>query len=184
VTDHHPTGPGVLSPATYPTTGLPRYAPQQSSPQAIRQWLASVSTSPKQALQEWTGPGATLLPLGRRFSAVHIPGSLVAAEDDDFDTARELLAVLDGPVIRDRLAVGGSYYALVPRGRGDTWPFRDEAPYRDDGVWLGVPDIARTEHPGSFWLIPPRYEGDLCGLDLVGALVLQAVEGAVEEDGQ
>ncbi|PWG13873.1 hypothetical protein DF268_08350 [Streptomyces sp. V2] len=189
MTDHPGPPPvgGLLLPALAP----PLPGDRRDSPETIRRWLASASKSPEQALREWAGQSITLLPLGRRYSAVRIPGALVpegvtedAAVEPGFDAVRDVLAVLGGPVIHDRLTVGGSYYALVPRGRTDVWPFPDDAPYLDDGVWLGVPDIAHVGFPGSFWLIPPRYQGDLCGLDLVSDFVLQATQAADAGGGQ
>ncbi|WP_075731503.1 hypothetical protein [Streptomyces acidiscabies] len=177
--NHDNAGPPPVGGSLLPALAPPLPGNRQDSPEVIREWLASASRSPGQAWREWAGQTITVLPLGRRYSAVRIPGALVA---EDFDAAREALAVLDGPVIHDRLTVGGSYYALVPRGQEGTWPFRDEAPYLDDGVWLGVPDIAHVGFPGSFWLIPPRYQGDLCGIDLVSDFVLQAT--ATTDEGE
>jgi hypothetical protein len=39
------------------------------------------------------------------------------------------------------------------------------------GVYLGVPRIDRRQPPGTYWVVPPRYAGDLCRPQAVAALI-------------
>ncbi|WP_157872337.1 hypothetical protein [Streptomyces silaceus] len=48
--------------------------------------------------------------------------------------------------------------------------------------YLGVPTLARTALPGPYWVVLPRFEGDLCepsaveGLVTAGSAVLSGTE--------
>ena len=165
---------------------------------AIRGWLASAHAETDQAHADWANQGVSLLPLGRPFSAVRIPGSLihlVSGGTDHKPVAALLAKELRGPVIHDRHEIGVSYYALVPAERLK-WPYPDEAPYLTSDTtdsWLGVPDLSRTRPPGSHWTVPPRFVGDLCRMERLAGFILrglpvlraheEALEKAREEEG-
>ncbi|MET8982156.1 hypothetical protein ABZX85_41890 [Streptomyces sp. NPDC004539] len=188
MTDHRPTGPGALSPAAYPTTGLPQYDPRQSSPQAIREWLAS-------ALPAGTKPdrnapaGVTLLPLGEAVTAVRMSARLVhaaARTSDPAELADYLAQTLLGPVIHESAGTGRPYYALTPH-RQREWVLPGDAAYLATGTWLSFPDLDRRGPKGVHWVTPPRYRGDLCRIDHVCEFIVQGLRGlapAAERDGR
>ena len=81
----------------------------------ITGWLARAHDHPERARTEWSRHGVALLPLGRRFSAVRLPGKLVVAAVGTTDAkaiAEELEFRLDGPVIHDSLAIGASAWLI------------------------------------------------------------------------
>ncbi|MDX3019846.1 hypothetical protein [Streptomyces acidiscabies] len=146
---------------------------------AIREWLASAHRKTEQAHTDWATHGVSLLPLGRPFSAVRIPGSLihlVSGSTAHKPVASFLAEELRGPVIHDRHEIGVSYYALVP-AEDLKWPY-PEAPYLTSGTtesWLGVPDISRTRPPGCHWTVPPRFVGDLCRIERLAGFILRSL---------
>ncbi|MFJ8364015.1 hypothetical protein [Streptomyces sp. NPDC093984] len=156
--------------------------PQRSNrkpddPETIRAWLASAHPSPSQSRREWTTQHIALLPLGRRFGAVRIPGVLVhaaAGSDSPHTVAATIARELRGPVIHDRLTVGPTYYALVPWWPHIHWEGANDTPYLGPGVFLGVPDIGRTEPPGSYWVTQPRHRFHLCRREDVFDFIVRA----------
>lgn len=140
----------------------------------ITAWLARAHNKPDQARNEWADRGVALLPLGRQFSAVRLSSSLVHAAVGTTDMTAitaELEDRLDGPVIHDNLAIGKPYYALIQWHAGIVWEGGEDTPCLGDGVHLGVPRLARVRPPGTYWLIPPRGEGELCRPDRVQRLI-------------
>ncbi|MET9575482.1 putative ATP-grasp-modified RiPP [Streptomyces massasporeus] len=93
--------------------------------------------------------------------ASEIVHAAVRSEDQD-DVAAELGDLLGGGVIFDRRVAGGTYYALVDGHSGLTWAQDDVVTCLGRGTYLGVPRIDRREPPGTYWVVPPRREGDLC----------------------
>ncbi|MFD8393596.1 hypothetical protein ACFV2N_31405 [Streptomyces sp. NPDC059680] len=69
---------------------------------------------------------------------------------------------LGGSIIYDRRAVGGTYYALIQAHAGLVWAYGDIATCLGEGTYLGVPRLDQQQPPGTYWVIPPRFEGDLC----------------------
>ncbi|WP_307671764.1 hypothetical protein [Streptomyces sp. V4I2] len=129
-----------------------------------------------QAYTEWADQSVALLPLGRRFNAIRIPGILIHAATHTHTDAPELLAqavrnALDGPVIHDHLSTGATYYALIPHSRGLPWLGTHDTPLLGPGTYLGIPALEHTTPPGTYWLIPPRHRGDLCAPDAVLQLI-------------
>lgn len=69
----------------------------------------------------------------------------------------------------------------MPSGRSRPWrcscasccrgPSSDTAPCLYGDTYLGVPRLNRLEPPGTYWVVPPRYDGDLCSPQLVRELV-------------
>ncbi len=130
--------------------------------------------------------GIALLPLGRRFEAVRLPERLVLAAlctTDPRQIAVLLGRALNGPVIHDNRAMGGTYYALTRPRAGRAWAHDAIAPCLGTGTYLGVPRLDRREPPGTHWTVPPRFAGDLCEPESVAALVAYGA-GTGTEQGQ
>ncbi|MFF4588820.1 hypothetical protein [Streptomyces sp. NPDC001388] len=131
---------------------------------AIVEWLARAHPVPQRPRREWATQGVALLPLGERFAAVRMPADVVhaAVETGDHDeVAVRLGTLLGGSIIYDRRVSGGTYYALVQGHTGLVWPYEDTAACLSFGTYLGVPRLDQQQPPGTYWVVPPRYEGDL-----------------------
>ncbi|MGW1746741.1 hypothetical protein ACWCRD_14190 [Streptomyces sp. NPDC002092] len=142
----------------------------------ISEWLARAHPVPQRAHAEWARQGVTLLPLGKLFCAVRLPGDLVyaAVSSADADQVADALGkLLHGPVIHDHRNTGAMYYALINWGAGviQEMDQNQDAPCLGAGTYLGVPRIDRREPPGIYWVVPPRYDGDLCRPGAVRSLV-------------
>jgi hypothetical protein len=138
---------------------------------AAARWLASAHPRPEQVYREWDAGDVALLPVGRRWDAVKLPAEAVhrEARGSDPETVRALLGWLGitGPVATGRHRI--IYYALVPPGTAAAW----DVPGIDclgHESYLGLPDMRRTERPGSTWLLPPDGTGALCPAAPVRAL--------------
>lgn len=152
----------------------------------ITGWLTRTLPPDKrqQAHNEWTERGVALLPLGHRFSVVRLPQHLVHAAvgtTHPETVAAELAARLRGPVIHDTYANGHPYYPLIQWHAGIVWEDSDDAPCLGEGTYMGVPHIRRLTPPGTYWLVPPRHEGDLCRPEAVQRLIQQARAAHVTE---
>ncbi|GAB2845959.1 hypothetical protein GCM10027074_11030 [Streptomyces deserti] len=160
---------------------------QQALERAIAEWLARSHPAPEQVRREWAAQGVALLPLGGRFATVRMPSEVVHAavrSKDRDEVAVALGELLGGSVIHDRRVAGGTYYALIEAHAGLVWAYGDIATCLGRGTYLGVPRIDRQQPPGTYWVVPPRYEGDLCAPRSIVALVeggraRLAVEGEV-----
>ncbi|WP_406436575.1 hypothetical protein OHB14_62005 [Streptomyces sp. NBC_01613] len=156
--------------------GLPQCSDRHPDPpEVIRHWLATAHPIPSRAYAEWTEQGVALLPLGRRFNAIRIPGDLVHAatgSDQPERVAETVRDALDGPVIHDHLTTGPTYYALVPYSRGIPWLGANDTPLLGPDTYLGIPALEHTTPPGTFWVTPPRHRGDLCAHGSVFDLIL------------
>jgi hypothetical protein len=142
----------------------------------ITEWLASAHPNPDQAHTEWAHHQVALLPLGHRFSAVRLTSQLIhtaLGTTEQTAITEQLKARLDGPVIHDSRATGQPYYALIEWHAGLVWD-QTIAPCLSTDVHMGVPHISRTRPPGTYWLLPPRREGDLCRPEAVRKLVRDA----------
>lgn len=147
---------------------------QEALDRAIAEWLAGAHPVPEQAREEWSSQGVALLPLGQRFAAVRLAGVLVyaALDSEDLGVVTEALSErLRGPVIHDNRAAGPTYYALIQWHAGLVWDYNRSAPCLRDDTYLGVPRIDRREPPGTYWIVPPRYDGNLCRPQAVRDLV-------------
>jgi len=144
----------------------------------ITEWLARAHRDgPDAARTEWRTQGVALLQLGGRFSVVRIPERYIHAalgSTDLAEIAARLADRLQGPVIRDSLANGVPYYALIQWHSGVVWDGGEDAPCLGDGTHLGVPRLGRVSPPGTYWLVPPRFDGDLCRPEHVQRLVRDA----------
>ncbi|MFF0747418.1 hypothetical protein ACFYVL_44265 [Streptomyces sp. NPDC004111] len=136
-------------------------------------WLAHAHPSPRTAYAEWEQRPLAMLPLGNRFDAVRIPARTVVAGTgtaQEQEIAGFLAQTLAGPVIADP---GLCYYALLPAGSADTWPFRYAA-CLGHTHWLAVPRIDRDTGPGPYWAVPMERAGTLCQPKPVGEFVSMA----------
>lgn len=161
---------------------------------AVEHWLLSTlpATGRDRARIEWREQGVALLPLGTLFSAIRLPGRLVAAitgpltpgETDDF-----LRDALDGgPVISDPR--GARHYALAPASVPRTWrdaadDWRDcDAEVLGRNTILGVPRLDAVQmNPAtyaSYWSVPMESMGMLCA-PLKVARLIAAGQAAIEE---
>ncbi|MEV6124336.1 hypothetical protein AB0M23_28150 [Streptomyces sp. NPDC052077] len=156
----------------------------QIAPGSPSRWLAAAHRTPDRAREEWMEQGLALLPLGRRFSAVRLPLSLVLAVTGGtgpsaaVDTA--LAAVLEGAVICD--PEGHRYYALVPPGAltaGRDGPAAPDVAYLGAGTYLGVPRTDRTAYDpatrSSYWAVPMSDTVHLCTPAAVARLITTAL---------
>jgi hypothetical protein len=142
----------------------------------ITEWLDRAHPVPQRARAEWSTQGVALLPLGELFCAVRLPGELVYAAVSSADTdqvAAILGELLRGPVIHDHRTTGATYYALINWGAGVIQQLEraEDTPCLGQGTYLGVPRIDRRKPPGTYWVVPPRYDGDLCRPAAVRSLI-------------
>jgi hypothetical protein len=157
-------------------------------PEVITHWLATTHKVPSRAYTEWTDQGVALLPLGRRFNAIRIPGDLLHAATHSSAperVAQTMRDMLDGPVIHDHLTTGPTYYALVPYRPRTPWLGANDTPLLGPDTYLGIPALEHTTPPGTYWVTPPRHRGDLCAHDTVFDLILtgrRALRTATADD--
>jgi hypothetical protein len=151
----------------------------------ITAWLARAHHNPNQARTEWDERDVALLPLGKRFSVVRLPERLIHAatgSTNPDEIADTLTARLQGPVIRDTHAIGRPYYPLIQWHAGVVWDSDEETPCLGEGTYMGVPSIRRLSPPGTYWIVPPRREGDLCRPEAVQQLIRQARTAVAVDD--
>jgi hypothetical protein len=156
---------------------------QEATERAITEWLARAHPTPDQAHEEWAHGGVALLPLGHRFAAVRLTSQLVEtalATIDPATIAEQLEERLDGPVIHDTRSAGQPYYALIEWHAGLVWD-DTVAPCLSSAWHMGVPHISRVKPPGTYWLVSPRREGDLCRPEAVRKLVDDARTATADE---
>jgi putative ATP-grasp target RiPP len=131
----------------------------------ISEWLARTHPVPERVRTEWAAQGVALLPLGEGFAAVRMASDVVHAavrSEDQDRVAAALGELLGGAVIYDRRVAGGTYYALVDGHTGLAWGCDGVVSCLGRGTYLGVPRVDRRQPPGTYWVVPPRYAGDLC----------------------
>ncbi|MER6301497.1 hypothetical protein ABT247_18305 [Kitasatospora sp. NPDC001539] len=116
-------------------------------------WLAQVAPDPEAFRAEWerTGLGLVLLPAGRRWDVLAVPGPL----------GRPALDVLGagfcGPVLTD---AGDEHVSfLVPVGTAARW-VGTGVRTAGEGTWVIVPHPERDDR-GVRWLVPPDGSGRL-----------------------
>ncbi|MEV0537032.1 hypothetical protein [Kitasatospora sp. NPDC050463] len=116
-------------------------------------WLAQAAPDPDAFREQWerSGLGLMLLPAGRRWDVLSVPGRL----------GRPVLDILDsrscGPVLSD--FTGESIGFLVPVGTAARW-IGTGVRCAGDGTWIVVPHPERRSR-GVRWLIPPDGSGRL-----------------------
>ncbi|MFF5107116.1 hypothetical protein [Streptomyces sp. NPDC000134] len=103
-----------------------------------------------------------------------MPAGIVhaAVETEDRDHVAVALGTsLGGSIIYDRRVGGGTYYALIQAHAGLDWAYEPTTVCLGHGTYLGVPRLDRQQPPGTYWVVPPRYEGDLCAPHLIVSLL-------------
>ncbi|MEU3256093.1 hypothetical protein [Streptomyces sp. NPDC006997] len=185
--------PGLGAPAETPARVL--LHPTADERLAVEQWLLSTlsESGRAQARTEWKTLGAALLPLGTQFSAVRIPGRLVAVvagvdvprDDPHAIDAFLAEAFQGGPVICDPYN-GYRYYVLVPASVPQTWAEAAEDWRSMDtevlgrGWRMGVPRVDAVGYPedgallSSYWSVPMPSLGVLCAPLKVARLIAEA----------
>ncbi|MFE6502094.1 hypothetical protein [Kitasatospora sp. NPDC057738] len=116
-------------------------------------WLAQAAPDPESFREQWerTGLGLVLLPAGRRWDVLSVPGRLghPALEVTDPRTR--------GPVLTD---FGGEQVSfLVPVGTAARW-IGTGVRGAGEGAWIVVPHPGRSSR-GVRWLVPPDGSGRL-----------------------
>ncbi|MCX5285705.1 hypothetical protein [Streptomyces sp. NBC_00198] len=147
----------------------------------ITSWLSLSHQVPKEALRDWQETGVAILAMGSRLAAVRLSGELVRAATG-MQEPRAIAAVLEarlgGAVIHDSRP--DLFYPLIDAHAALTWDDSRRAPCLGDGVYVGVPALRRTQPPGPYWAVLPRYEGDLCHPGALRELVARG-EHALED---
>ncbi|WP_406203598.1 hypothetical protein OH807_27155 [Kitasatospora sp. NBC_01560] len=116
-------------------------------------WLAEAAPDPESFRDQWerTGLGLMLLPAGRRWDVLSVPGRL----------GRPVIDILDtrscGPVLTD--FGGESVGFLVPVGTAARW-VGTGVRTAGEGTWIVVPHPDRRSR-GVSWLVPPDGSGRL-----------------------
>ncbi|MEU5596031.1 hypothetical protein [Streptomyces sp. NPDC020298] len=139
------------------------------------EWLASVAPDPEACRWEWerNPPGLALLPAGRAWDVLILPGAL------GYPTLDVLTRILDqpGPVLAD---FGDSRVGfLVPPGTAARWlgtGIRTAGP----GTWIVVPHPGRAPRTVR-WLVPPDGSGTLTDPALLELAMHEAAAGLATE---
>ncbi|NUQ95318.1 MAG: hypothetical protein HOY79_01710 [Streptomyces sp.] len=138
----------------------------------IAEWLARAADDPQQARREWAKQGVTLLRCGQRFDVVRIPAALMHAAMGETFTADELHFALGGPVLHN--TAEGPYWVFIYGHAGLVWDEGEDTPALGKNHYLGVPSLTRTQPPGPHWVVPPRYDGDVCRPETVRRFIARA----------
>lgn len=137
----------------------------------IAEWLARAADTPERAHDEWATQGVTLLRCGRAFGVICIPGVLADSWTGVEFGTDDLRFALGGPVFH---RPDGPYWVLIHGHAGLVWDEGDDVPSLGDDHYLGVPSLTRTQPPGTHWVVPPRYDGDVCRPATVRKFIAQA----------
>ncbi|MCB5183008.1 hypothetical protein [Streptomyces antimicrobicus] len=149
------------------------------------EWLASVAPDPDACRWEWERSplGVALLPAGRRWDVLVLPGELGLAT---FDVLR-LLLERPGPVLADRGAARRRSTPMrrvgffVPAGTAARW-LGTGVRGAGHGSWIVVPHPGRAAG-GMRWLVLPDGRGTLTDPAVLELAMHQAV-AAVARDRQ
>ncbi|MGW6919595.1 hypothetical protein ACWGB8_38185 [Kitasatospora sp. NPDC054939] len=120
---------------------------------AALDWLSRAADDPDACRRTWerTGLGLALLPAGRRWDVLTVPGRLGHPTVDLLDNG------YCGPVLTD-LSDGGVGF-LVPVGTAARW-LGTGVRCAGEGTWIAVPHPVRRCR-GLRWLVPPDGSGRL-----------------------
>ncbi len=116
-------------------------------------WLAQAAPDPQAFRAQWerTGLGLVLLPAGRHWDVLSVPGRLGRPAVDLLGTAS------CGPVLAD---FGDEHIGfLVPVGTAARW-LGTGVRCAGEGTWIVVPHPGRRSR-GVRWLVPPDGSGRL-----------------------
>jgi hypothetical protein len=135
------------------------------------EWLAAVAPDPDACRREWerNQHGIALLPAGRRWDVLILPGELARP------TLDVLTRLVDrpGPVL---VGFGESRMGfLVPPGTAGRW-LGTGVRTVGDGAWIVVPYPGRSAG-GVRWLIPPDGSGSLMDPSLLELAMHEAAAG-------
>ncbi|WP_031071997.1 hypothetical protein [Streptomyces sp. NRRL WC-3742] len=153
-------------------------------------WLAQVMPNPEAFRAHWerTGLGVMLLPAGRRWDVLSVPGRLGRPALD------VLAAGTCGPVLADSGGSRGSRDSRGSRGSGDVRggyvgflvPVGTAARWigtgvrsAGEGTWIAVPHPGRRSR-GVRWLVPPDGSGRLNDPVLLELALHEAAAGLTD----
>ncbi|MFF5422761.1 MULTISPECIES: hypothetical protein [unclassified Streptomyces] len=120
------------------------------------EWLASVAPEPDACRWEWerNPHGVALLPAGRRWDVLILPGGLGRSA---LDVLTRLVA-RPGPVLADLGDARAGFF--VPPGTAARW-LGTGVRAAGSGTWIVVPHPGRVTTGGVRWLVPPDGTGTL-----------------------
>lgn len=147
-----------------------------AGPEAAVEWLVSVAPDPDACRREWERDprGIALLPAGRRWDALLLPGELGRP------TLDVLTRLIDGPGPVLAGTGGARIGFLVPPGTVAHW-VGTGVRGAGRGTWIGVPYPGRTAAVGGVrWLIPPDGRGTLVDTTLLELAMHEAAAGRAE----
>ncbi|MFF2330527.1 MULTISPECIES: hypothetical protein [unclassified Streptomyces] len=142
------------------------------------EWLASVAPDPDACRWVWERDpqGVVLLPAGRRWDVLILPGELGRPT---LDVLTRLLG-RPGPVLCDSRESRLGFF--VPPGTAARWigtGVRGAGP----GTWIVVPYPGREAVGGMRWLIPPDGSGTLTDTTVLELAMHEAAAGRAESAG-
>ncbi|MFJ4839236.1 hypothetical protein [Streptomyces sp. NPDC088746] len=140
-------------------------------------WLASVAPDPRACRREWerNPQGMALLPAGRRWDVLLVPGEL------GYPTLDVLTRLLDrpGPVLADFGEARMGFFVLP--GTAARWVGTGIRGV-GEGTWIVVPRPGSTVG-GVRWLIPPDGSGTLTDATLLELALHEAAAARGARDG-
>ncbi|MEU9995085.1 hypothetical protein [Streptomyces sp. NPDC050848] len=142
------------------------------------EWLASVAPDPDACRWEWErNPlGVVLLPAGRRWDVLILPGEL------GYPTLDVLTRLVDrpGPVLADFGEARMGFF--VPPGTASRW-LGTGVRSAGRGTWIVVPYPGRTTGGGVRWLVTPDGSGTLNDTALLELAMHEAAGGLARGEG-
>ncbi|MFD4758225.1 hypothetical protein ACFWOJ_04825 [Streptomyces sp. NPDC058439] len=140
---------------------------------AAVEWLVSVAPDPDACRWEWerNPQGVVLLPAGRRWDVLILPGKLGRP------TLDVLTRLIDppGPVLSDFGDTRTGFF--VPPGTVDHW-VGTGVRGAGQGTWIVAPHPGRAVGGGVSWLIPPDGSGTLTDAALLELVMHEAAAGS------
>ncbi|MFH8613503.1 hypothetical protein ACH4E8_00300 [Streptomyces sp. NPDC017979] len=142
------------------------------------EWLVSVAPDPDAARWEWErNPlGVALLPAGRRWDVLIVPGDL------GYPTLDVLRRLVDrpGPVLTDFGAARMGFF--VPPGTASRW-VGTGVRSAGRGTWIVVPYPGRVGGGGVRWLVAPDGSGTLSDPALLELAMHEAAASLTRRQG-
>ncbi|MGW2084438.1 hypothetical protein [Streptomyces sp. NPDC001880] len=142
---------------------------------AAVEWLVSVAPDPDACRWQWerNPRGVALLPAGRRWDVLILPGEL------GYPTLDVLTRLLDrpGPVLSDFGDARMGFF--VAPGTVARWVGTGVRGV-GRGAWIVVPHPGRASNGGVRWLIPPDGSGTLTDATLLELAMHEAAAGQAE----
>ncbi|WP_306318907.1 MULTISPECIES: hypothetical protein [unclassified Streptomyces] len=150
-----------------------------SGDKAAVEWLVSVAPDPDACRWEWerNPHGVALLPAGKRWDVLILPGEL------GHPTLDVLRRVLDrpGPVLADFGAARMGFF--VPAGTAARW-IGTGVRGAGHGTWIVVPYPGRLAGGTLRWLVPPDAAGTLTDPALLELAMHEAAAQLAREAGE